>query len=95
MTLEAGQADLVPALALAVGDDADVDVLVLENRPLLDVQLEEGVDWPPADRLLAHEADALEFVAERLALAVQPGVGEFLVIDAGENARGDHRRRVA
>ena len=48
MALEARELDLVPALALAVGDHADVDVLVLEDGALLDVQLEEGVDRPPA-----------------------------------------------
>ena len=41
-----------------MGDDADVDQFVLEDRTLLDVQLEEGVDRPAADRLLAVEADA-------------------------------------
>ena len=51
-----------------MGDDADVDALVLEDRPLLDMQLEEGVDLARADRLVALPADALQLVAEALAL---------------------------
>ncbi len=47
-------------------------ILVLEDRALLDVQLERGVDRPAADRLLALEADALEFVAERLCRRRRP-----------------------
>jgi hypothetical protein len=50
--------------ALAVGDDADVLALGLEDRPLLDVQLEEGLHLARADRLVALPADALELVAE-------------------------------
>src|ERR1700677_463402 len=47
-----------------------------------------------ADSLLALEADALQFVSESLAFAVQSRIGEILVIDAGENARRNHRRGV-
>src|SRR5208282_6691981 len=92
VAFEAGQANFIPALALPVGDDSDVEILVLEDRPLLDMQFEEGVHRPPANRLLALEAAALEFVAERLALAVEPRIGEVLRIDAGEHARRNHRR---
>ena len=41
MRLLAGQRELQPSQALAVGDDADVDALVLEDRPLLDMQFED------------------------------------------------------
>ena len=71
VALEPGQLDLVPALALPVRDDADVETLVFEDRPLLDVQFEEGVERPPADRLGPLEADPLQFVAERLAFRVR------------------------
>ena len=53
MALEAGEANFIPALALAVGDDADVDRLVLEDRALLDMELEIGVHRTPADGLVA------------------------------------------
>ena len=95
VAFEAGELQLVPALALAVGDDSDVVALVFEDRPLLDVQFEIGVERPAADRLLALEADAHEFVAELLAVGIEPRIGEFLGVDAGEHARRDHRRRVA
>ena len=70
-----------------MGDDADIDRFVLEDGTLLDMQLERGVNRPAADRLLALEADPLEFGAQRLALRVDPRIGEFLRKDAGENAR--------
>src|SRR6202040_3556088 len=63
MALEAGQPDFVPALALAMGDDADIDRFVFEDGALFDMQLERGVDRPTADRLLALESDPLEFCA--------------------------------
>ena len=66
---------------------ADVDQLVLQDRALLDVQFEEGVHGTGADRLLALEADALELVAQRLAVGVEARIGEFLGEDAGEDAR--------
>ena len=71
VAFEAGQGHLVPALALPVRDDADVDLLVLEDRALFDVQFEEGMDRPPADRQVALEADPLQFVAERQPVAVR------------------------
>ena len=95
VALLAGQRHLQPFQALAVGDDADVDVLVLEDRALLDMQFEEGVQLALADRLVALPADALELVAEALALAVLAVVGPVLLVDAGEHAGRQHRRRIA
>ena len=63
--LLAGQRELQPPEPLAVGDDADLLALGLEDRPLLDVQLEVGVHLPRADRLVALPADPLQLVAER------------------------------
>ena len=74
---------------------ADVDRLVLQDRALLDMELEEGVHGTGADGLLALEADALKLVAQRLAVGVETRIGEFLGEDAGEHARRDHRRSVA
>ena len=95
VALLAGQRHLQPFQALAVGDDADVDALVLEDRALLDMQFEEGVQLALADRLVALPADALELVAEALAVAVLAVVGPVLLVDAGEHAGGEHGRREA
>ncbi len=40
VALDAGERDLVPLLAVRGGDDADLDAFLLEDRALLDVQLE-------------------------------------------------------
>ena len=95
MAFLAGQPHLQPFQALAMGDDADVDALVLEDRPLLDMQLEERVQLALADRLVALPADALELVAEALAVAILAVVGPVLLVDAGEHARRQHGRRIA
>ena len=92
MALLAGQRHLQPLQALAMGDDADVDAFVLEDRPLLDVQLEEGLHLARADRFFALPADALEFVAEALAGLVLAVVGPVLLVHAGKDARGEHGR---
>ena len=65
MRLLAGDGDLVPALALRAGDDADRVAGRFEDRPLLDMRLEIGGDRVPADRLWPGKADAFEFGAER------------------------------
>ena len=95
MALETGEVDLVPALALAMRDDADLEILGLEDRALLDVKLEESMDLALSHGLVALEADARKLLAELLALLVLAGIGEVLGVDAGEDARGDHRRREA
>ena len=75
-------------------DDADVDAFVFEDRPLLYVQLEEGLHLALADRFVALPADALQLVAETLAFLVLAIVGVVLGMDAGEHAGCQHRRRV-
>ena len=95
VALLAGERHLQPFQPLAVRDDADVDVLVLEDRPLLDMQLEEGLHLAGADLLVALPADALQLVAEALALAILAIVGPVLAVHAGEHAGGEHGRRVA
>ena len=52
-------------------------------------------EFASAGFLFALVADALKFLAECLAVAVGPRIGEFGREDAGKNARGQHRRRVA
>ena len=93
MRLLAGQRELEPPQPLAVRHDADLLVLGLEDRPLLDVVLEVGVHLARADRLVADPADALELIAEGLALGVLAAIGVVERVDAGEHARRQHRRR--
>src|SRR5207247_1900272 len=61
---------LVPAHALHADDDADVLSFGLENRPLLDVQLEERRERMRPALLRSAIADRLERRAEGLARAV-------------------------
>src|SRR6202040_2706679 len=96
MGLLPGDGDLVPALALRPGYDADRLLCGFEDRPLLDMRLEIGGGRPAADRLRAGKADALELGAERDAgNVVRPRETLGEVEDAGEHARADHRRRKA
>ena len=95
MRLLPGQGDLVPSLALSVGDDADLLVLGLQDRPLLDVIFEIGVHLARAHLLLAHPADALQFVAEALALQVGAPIGIVERQFAREHAGRQHGRRKA
>ena len=75
-----------------MGDDADILALGFEDRPLLDVQFEESVHFARADLLVALPADALQLVAELLALGVGAIVGPVEIVDAGEDARSQHGR---
>ena len=92
MRILAGEDELVPALTLRIGDDADGLALVLEDRALLDVRLEEGVHRPSADRLRAVVADPLQFLAHGLAVDIGAREAVLEREDAGIHARGDHRR---
>ncbi len=83
---------IVPANALAADDDADGLVLGLENRPLLDVRLEQRADRMLAAGLVAEVADAPEFVAEGLAVGIRSRPRVLLVEQPGVDARRDHRR---
>ena len=92
MALEPRQGDLVPALALAMGDDADIAALVLEDRALLDMQFEIGAHRPAANGFGTLVADALQFTAERQPIRIGQRKGPVAVVDPGEDAGGQHRR---
>ena len=64
MRLLADDGDLIPALPLCAGYDADRQPGGFEDRPLLDMRLEIGGDRAAADRRRAGKADALQFRAE-------------------------------
>ena len=64
MRLLPSDGDLVPALTLSAGHDANRLVRRFEDRALLDMRLEIGGYRPAADRLGAGKADPFEFGAE-------------------------------
>ena len=84
--------DLVPAHALHAGDDADGLVLRLQDRPLLDVQLEVGRQRHRPGLHLAAPADAVERLAEAHAVDIGDRVGLGPAVHAGEHARAQHGR---
>jgi hypothetical protein len=93
MALEAGNLAVIPQHALAGIDDADGLALGLQNRALLDVQLDEAAELLEADRLVAAITDAVERLADGGALCVlsrQDVVGgEIADVSCGRH----HRRR--
>src|SRR5260370_1063086 len=95
VAFHAGPRDLVPALALRAGDDSDRLLLALEDRPLLNMRLEEGADQPAADRLLAVVADRLQRLAEAHAVAVLDVERMVEREGAAEHARRHHGWREA
>src|SRR5271170_1181995 len=70
MRLLADDRDFVPAPALHALHDADHAGLVFEDRALLDMQLEHRREYMRPGFGLALVADAPQFLAERLAVAV-------------------------
>jgi len=80
-----------------MGNDADVLAFGFEDRPLFDVQFEHGVHLVLAgtDFLVAHPADALQFIAERFSFGIFTVVGPVLGVDTCKDAGGKHRRCVA
>ncbi len=93
MALLAGDRAFDPAQPLAVGDDADIEAFRLEDRALLDMQLEHRMHLAGADLFLADPADPLQFVAEAFSLGIRPVIGPAQIVPSGEDARGQHRGR--
>ena len=91
MRLAPGQPHLQPPEALAVGDDADVPALGLEDRALLDVELEHGVD-PARARPSRRPASRSGRARRRSACPRRRArsIGVVLLVHAGEDARGQH-----
>jgi hypothetical protein len=73
-------------------DHADVQSFLLEERTLLDVQLEVGAKRPRHARLGAEIADALQLVHEPDAVLVARVVGVLEGDLARHDAAGDHGR---
>src|SRR5690349_15350589 len=70
MRILAGPHAVVPSLAESTGDHANDPVLALEDRPLLDVCFEVGVQRASAHRRVARVADALQCIAKSDAVDV-------------------------
>src|SRR5262245_20956074 len=89
-TFNPGQRDVIPFLTVGARDDTAVNGIIVEDRPLLDVQFKEGMYRPLPHRRLARESDPAQLVPESLALRV--AYGECLVEaeHAGEHTRGRH-----
>ena len=87
--------DVEHADALHALHDADRLLLGLEDRALLDMGLEEGADLAPAAFHLTGIADALQLLADRLALGVRACQALLEAELAAEHARRDHRGREA
>ena len=94
MALLAGQGDLQPVEALAVGDDAHVALFLLQDRSLLDMELEKRAQLAVTYRFGALEADPFQFVAEPQAVAVFAVIRPRLVMHSGKDAGGQHGRGV-
>ena len=90
MRFLAGQGHLQPPKALPMSNDADILVFRFEDWPLLDMKLEHCMDFAATDRLIAFPADALQFVAECLALGVGALIGPVLIQHACKNAGSKH-----
>jgi hypothetical protein len=92
VAFHAGPVDLVPALTLRAGDDADRLLLALQDRSLLDMRLEEGTDLATAHLLLAVVTDLLQRLAEGDPVAILDAQRVIQFESAAEHAGGHHRR---
>ena len=85
--------DAVQRVAVvAAGHHTDRHAPLLEQRVLLDMQLEIGIERPPADRCFAQIAYPPELVAITDAVIVLEVVQPIHGREPGEDARSCHRR---
>lgn len=86
MRILADKLQLVPAERLHAGYHADRLLFRFENGALLDVQFEEGGDRAPTHFILAFVTDALQLLAQRLSILVDPRLGRLHRDRAREDA---------
>jgi hypothetical protein len=84
-----------PVRGVAVRHDPDINLFLVQQGALFDVELEIGVELAAADRRRARVADARQLVAEAPALVIAPVEHPVELVDPGEGAGRDHRRREA
>src|SRR5271155_1788569 len=87
--------DFVPADALDTLYDADHAALVFEDWALLDMQFEKAGELVVAGALGALVADARQFLAERLGVAIAARIGIVGREDAGKDPGREHGGRKA
>ena len=88
----AGQRHFQPPQALAMGDNADLFAFRLQDRTLFDVIFEIGVHFARAHLFLAQPADAFQLFAIGLAVGIGAAIGIIEIVNAGEDAGGQHGR---
>ena len=88
-----GDGDFVPAYALHALHRADHAAFGFQDRALLDVQFEHRGKFACAGFFLALVADARQFIAKSLAVAVGATIGVVGRKHAGKHARRQHGRR--
>src|SRR5699024_8777092 len=86
------EGDPLPGGRLDAGDDADLPVLLGQHGPLLDMAFEVGVRRVEADRALTLEPDALELVAEPVALGIGEPIGMVETQPSGRHRGAEHVR---
>src|SRR5699024_11429107 len=86
------EGDLLPGDRLDAGDDADLPVLLGQHGPLLDMAFEVGMRRVEADRALTLEPDALELVAEPVAIGIGEPIGMVETKPSGGYRGAEHVR---
>src|SRR5262245_66074554 len=90
MALASAQVEFIPTHALDPGDDADGLLLRLQDRPLLDVQLQIGGELDGAGLRFAPPTDRVERGPETDAVKICNRIGRRAAINAGEDPRAEH-----
>ena len=91
MGVLAGDRDLCPAQPLAMGDNADILALGLQDRPLFDMQFEKRVHLARANLFLAAPSDPRQLVAKALSFGIGARIGPVLRVHARKDTRTQHR----
>ena len=89
MRFRAGQFKFIPALALSIGNHANVGAFFNQYGALFDVGFKIGVQWT-AHGLISCVTDAFEFLPHGSALGIRSRQAVIEVIDSREHAGGHH-----
>ena len=89
MRFRAGQFKFIPALALSIGNHANVGAFFNQYGALFDVGFKIGVQWTPHG-LFSCVTDAFEFLPHGSALGIRSRQAVIEVIDSREHAGGHH-----
>ena len=94
MGLHPGQGDFIPALALGIGNNADIHAFIFQDRPLFDMGFKIGPHRMGINRglVFAHIADAFKFLAHGFAIDIGAGMAVFQIKHLGKHPRCHHCR---